>query len=175
MGKRHQLLAATLALLLAAPAMARELPEKEIKEKLKKGGQHWSVTDKAFSGFRQYDQPGDLLYFWPAEDKPVTPGISEKGGGSYPLKVKWQLRDGQTFPPSKSKYLTYLWGEPGEKAYGFQVVKIDKSATSGSFTISLSFSKGDIEKIRKNHDIVLLFLAGKEVGGNFLKCKARLP
>lgn len=161
-----------VALAIGVPALkAGDLPDKDVKALLEEGGTDWSVSQVGFSGFRKSKEPGEVLYLWPASDQITPVRVKTDGTGFKTVKIRWQLRPGAEFPESGSKYLTYQWGAPNGKAYGFQVAKVDKTATSGEFTASLSFSASAIkEKLPADQDVILMVMQ-RETMGNFIRLK----
>lgn len=147
----------------------------DVEKLLKRGGNHWSAAAKGFGESEAKQTPGEVLYLWPAEDR-VYRAVGQDSSSFVNVKFHWQLRPGAAFPEQASKYFLYQWGKEGGKLYGFQLTRgIDRTARSGTFSVSLSFARANLGG---EQEVVFgLFRNAREAKplGNFVRLKVAFP
>ena len=155
--------------MFSSTVMGAEPTVEEIQRILRRGGTNWAVTETAFPPNKT---PGEVLYLWPAE--PPMPAVitMRNGRGSCLIRVNWRLRPGAAFPEQPSEYLYYEWGTADGKWMGFQLVKVDRTQTSGTLALNPTFVERQLAKVPGSQDIVLVVRHNAKDGlplGNFLK------
>lgn len=163
-------------LIASAVEPADEPSAEELHALLKEGGKHWSVSEEGFTGFKKYEAPGEAIAIWPTKDIVHPVVVFADGSGSANIDFHWQLQPGQQFPDKFPEYLTYQWGEPDGKAYGFNVTKdIDPRSKSGQVSARLAFHKGTLEKLRGEQEVVVALFHDGESLGNFVRVNLAFP
>jgi hypothetical protein len=171
-----RLLTFSLLALLAGSLSSAELSTKELAALLKQGGKHWSVSEVGCDGFTKYETPGDVIFLWLKDDAVIKPTIFPDGSATFATKLRWQLQPRAKLPEKFPEYLTYVWGEPDKKAYGFQVTKdLDPKTSAGEISISLTFQKQSLEKLKAEPSVVVVLLHEGKPLANFLNLKLQFP